>query len=411
MPGDAAGSADTSSADPLRCRGVGPGRARHRPPCVGDVTRDDRQQERHDGHHAQREAARRGVADRERRLHVGQRGVVGRVVPSRGEQQGQHRCDASRAARPQRAAATARSGRHAPCERGDASRGKDRHEGHLAQVEEQLALHEGDGARCGIGAVACGVRHPCEKESESREKERGGRQRPPACALAQRGVGHGGEEVVAGQQPREEDEGQAERRIAVVGQRLQAVPGRCPPGDEEVAVRSGHAEAVHHEGRSGEERAERRAQQKGRARAADRQHGVVGPASVEAALPAAESERRGLHHEEEEERQPHVACAAETDGVEEWKRREEGAAEDDERREGQLPFVVQRREECRALRLGACELRQQPLAALHEEQEDQHRPQQRDQKPPVVLQENERIHDSILFGPVGAPFDLSEHDA
>ena len=53
-----------------------------------------------------------------------------------------------------------------------------------------------------------------------------------------------------------------------------------------------------------EERAERRAQQKGRARAADRQHGVVGPASVEAALPAAESERRGLHHEEEEERQP-----------------------------------------------------------------------------------------------------------
>ncbi len=51
----------------------------HGPPCVPDIGCDERDQQRDDAHHFEREFARRRVVNRQRRLHLRQRRVVGRV--------------------------------------------------------------------------------------------------------------------------------------------------------------------------------------------------------------------------------------------------------------------------------------------------------------------------------------------
>ena len=70
---------------------AGDGFAGQSTPGVGDVGRDEGDEERDPGHRAEGEFARRRVADCQRRLHLRERRVVGRVVPSGQEQQGQHR--------------------------------------------------------------------------------------------------------------------------------------------------------------------------------------------------------------------------------------------------------------------------------------------------------------------------------
>lgn len=95
----------------------------------------------------------------------------------------------------------------------------------------------------------------------------------------------------------------------------------------------------------------------------------------------------GLHHEDQQDGRPDVEGAAERRRVEEREGGEEGAAEGDERREGELPFAAEDISDPIALDLGAAHDVEQPLAALHEKQEDQQRTQQGDDEPPVVLQQ------------------------
>ena len=69
-------------------------------PGVDDVGQDEGHEQRDVEHRAQGELTGAGVDHRQRRLEVGGRGIVGRVVPGRAEQQGQDGEDSADAGGP-----------------------------------------------------------------------------------------------------------------------------------------------------------------------------------------------------------------------------------------------------------------------------------------------------------------------
>ena len=68
-------------------------------PGVDDVSQNEGHEQRDIEHRGQRELTRARVLDGQRRLKIGGRGIVGRVVPASAEQQGEddeHGADAGR---------------------------------------------------------------------------------------------------------------------------------------------------------------------------------------------------------------------------------------------------------------------------------------------------------------------------
>ena len=59
-------------------------------PGVDDVSQHERHEQRYVEHRGERELAGAGVLDRERRLEIGCRGIVGGVVPGAAEEQGKY---------------------------------------------------------------------------------------------------------------------------------------------------------------------------------------------------------------------------------------------------------------------------------------------------------------------------------
>ena len=59
-------------------------------PGVDDVSQHEGHEQRYVEHRGERELARAGVLDRERRLEIGCRGIVGGVVPGAAEEQGKY---------------------------------------------------------------------------------------------------------------------------------------------------------------------------------------------------------------------------------------------------------------------------------------------------------------------------------
>ena len=221
----------------------------HGPPCVPDIGCDERDHQRDDAHHFEREFARRRVVNRQRRLHLRQRRVVGRVVPSGAQQQGQYRQHGARAAEPDGVALPAPARIDAPQHRYHADQQRCGHVGHFEHVV-QVFIRFGRNAACGIDRQAVGKELPDEERQEEDEERGGERQHAPAGAGEERLVGDVVHEILAGQHPGEEHHGQPQRHVAHVSERFETVPRRGPLRDDRCAAAAcavGQVEAVHRE--------------------------------------------------------------------------------------------------------------------------------------------------------------------
>jgi hypothetical protein len=197
-------------------------------------------------------------------------------------------------------------------------------------------------------------------------------------------------EILAGQRCGEECHGNAQKDVRDIRKRFQSVPRGCPLRDHRCAAASGavgQVEAVDRKIRAREKCPDGRAQQQRPGDAVDHQEYVECLFAEDVARFAAVFVGHGLDDEHQQDRHPYIERAAERRGVEERERGEECAAEGHERRESEFPFAAQRVDQHVTFLFGLADVVEQPLSALHEEQEDQQRPQQGDDQPPIVLQE------------------------
>ena len=196
------------------------------------------------------------------------------------------------------------------------------------------------------------------------------------------------QEIFEPEHARKEEHGQAERDVAVVGQRFEPPPRRGPLRDGRVAADVGHVHPIDREVGPGEQRAHGHAEQQRPRHAVDDEERVVGPLAEKVIGLAPELVGHSLDHENEQNGHPDVERTPEARAVKERERGEERAAERNERREGELPLAPERVDDHRALLVGASDRVKQPLSALDEEQEDEQRAEQRNDQPPVVLKQN-----------------------
>ena len=167
------------------------------------------------------------------------------------------------------------------------------------------------------------------------------------------------------------------------------VPGSGPLRDGVESVRAREVGPVRpSKPRAEEQRAYGRSEQESPRYAVDDQKGVERLFAQKVRRLASVLVRDGLNDECEQDQHPDVEGPAEARAVKERERRQEGSAERDERRERERPFPSQRVDDQVAFRFGASDRVEHRLSALYEQQEDQQRPEQRDDEPPVAVAGN-----------------------
>ena len=371
----------------------------HRPPDIPDVGDHERDEQRDDAHHIEREPARGAVVDRQGALRIGQRGVVGRIVVPGCQQQTEHGQHRARAGEPDTPAAPAEQPLgDAPQHGEDTCDQQHENDRHRKQVVQILVRLLADPAACRIDRPAPGEQQRDQKGHERRDECR----RVPA-QVTPRPVENAPlvdvvHEVEQAEYARKEQNGQSQQNVARVGQRVESVPWSSPLRDGVESVRAREVGPVDRELRAEEQRAYGRSEQESPRYAVDDQKGVERLFAQKVRRLASVLVRDGLNDEYEQDQHPDVEGPAEARAVKERERREEGSAERDERREREFPFPSQRVDDQVAFRFGASDRVEHRLSALYEQQEDQQRPEQRDDEPPVVLQENMyRIHSSFRY--------------
>lgn len=367
------------------------------PPSVADVGDDEWNAERYDTHGLEGEFARRRVVDRQRRLHIGQRRIVGGIVPSGRKQQGEHREDRSRSAQPDRLAATAPAQPDTPENQRHTRQKPYADVGHGQQIVQVFIRFRSDDSRRRIDTPTLGEEQAYEEYEEKHEECSCGAERAAARAFADLCVVDVVHEVVERQHPREEQHGQSQRHIAVVEHRFESVPGSRPLRDRGVAAQVGHVEPIDGEIRTREECADSGAQEDRSEKSVDLQEPVESLFSEYVIGFAPVFVRNGLQDEDQQNQHPDVKRSAETGRVEKRERGEKRAAESYQRSEREFPFAAQRIDDQVAFVFRTSDGVEQALAALHEEQEDQQSSQQGDQEPPVVLQQCQSIHNFYSF--------------
>ena len=85
--------------------------------------------------------------------------------------------------------------------------------------------------------------------------------------------------------------------------------------------------------------------------------------------------------------------AAERGRINERERGEESPAESNQSRKSEFPFPAERSDDPSPFLFRSSDNVQETLAALYEKQKNERRPQQRNNQPPVVLKQCQRIHD------------------
>ena len=359
-------------------------------PGPDDVGEDEGDEEGDDGHGAHGEETGAAVGEGEGALEVGVGGVVGGIVEACAEEEGEHGEHGTGACEPDAAVAHGEQGSDEPGEHeqhADAEECEDG--GHGQQVIEVLAgLREDEPGLRLHGKTRHG--EPVPHIGQEEDQEQPGLHGEPAAAVEpQSAVPYVIEEVEAGKGAREEEHREPEADIPRVRHGLQPMPRGCPGRDDRGGgIRDGRL--VHRELRTMEEGAHRRADEHRREHAVSKQEPAVGRGPEQVAALELELVGNGLQHKAEQQQHPHPVGTAEAGGVEERESREEGPAEDDERGERELPLAPRGQQEHAALLLCFAELPQEGLSALHEHEENEQGPQQGDEEPPVLLQEEVR---------------------
>ena len=355
-------------------------------PGVDDVGEHEGDENRDVSHHLEREGTRRAVGYGERALQVGERRIVGRVVPARTEQQGRHREHRARAGKPD---APARDGREhaahdAPQHEHDANQKRNQHGRHGKQVVQIFEGFHIDFLRRGVdGKTVAHQRADKESQEKQQEGERVAKQ-PAAAAHDERVIADAVQEVQPAQNARQIVDGDAEHPVPDVEQDVDAVPRVGPAADDghrEVA----HVALVNHKVRPGEEGGHGRAQQQRAENAVEHQEALPYRLPFRAVHAGLKLVGHGLKHEREQNEHPGPIGTAEAGAVEQREGSEEGSAKGHQRGERELPLAPGGVDEQRTLFGSLAQLEEQRVSALHEKQEHQQSPQQRDEEPPIML--------------------------
>ena len=154
------------------------------PPSIANVGEDKGDEEGDDAHHLEREKARRAVLERQRILHLGQRGIIGCVIPAGAEQKGCYGHDRPDAGPPDSFPIALLEERQADAaqDANDAQEHGDQHGGHGQEVVQVFVrLHVNLGGR-GINGKAVRNQPVNPEYQEEKEERRSLRQELAAAA-------------------------------------------------------------------------------------------------------------------------------------------------------------------------------------------------------------------------------------
>ena len=197
-----------------------------RTPCVHDVSEHEGDEQRHHRHHLQGKETRRGIEDGQRTLQVGRRGIEGRPVVTRAQQQtgnGHDRPDA-RSPDPVTDICAGERNDDAVQHARYAQHECDADGRHLHHVQEIFMLLHEHLARRGIHRIPAAEESPYHEHEEEDDERQGIVPQAAPAPCPQLLVAGPVDEEQQGERPCKEEHRRTEAEVAEIRDGLQPVP-------------------------------------------------------------------------------------------------------------------------------------------------------------------------------------------